>query len=383
MTGVIEMRLLRRYLVMLAALAIVVGSIPVAAAASPSDMGPDAVAYARASGISEAEAGRRIAMQAEIGKLAERLADAQPETFAGLYIEHAPYQVVVLTTDPASVRTIADAEASHLAVTIEVRQVAYNMRQLKADQLALQERFGASGVAIDLRVKMNRVIVEVPSDAMDALSSADLQALPATAIVAAGVDPRVPTVTLRGGLHLSSCTSGWTIYYGSNTSNRGITTAGHCNNSQSYSGNPLTYQNDEHKSGNYDVQSHKLAGATYTAQFQAQPGTYRTVTAKLRWVNQNEGDWVCHYGKTTGYGCGYIVSTNDPGCVGAAGSFYVKVDSNPDGSGQDLSEGGDSGGPWFINYTALGTMSCQQGQDGIYSTVGFVEDPINAHILLG
>ena len=377
------MRQLRRCVVTLAALVMVVGSIPVASATSPGDVTPDVVAYAKASGISEGEAARRISLQAEIGKLAERLADGQPDSFAGLYIEHSPYGVVVLTTDPASVRASVEAEASDLGVSIDVRQVAYNLKQLKADQLALQARFGASGLAVDLRVKMNRVIVEVPSDAADALSTADLQALPTTAIILAGADARVPTVTLRGGLHLSSCTSGRTIYYGSNTSNRGITTAGHCNNSQSYSGNPLTYQNDEHASGNYDVQSHKLAGATYTAQFQAQPGTYRTVTAKLRWVNQNEGDWVCHYGKTTAYGCGYIVSTNDPGCVGAAGSYYVKVDSNPNGSGQDLSEGGDSGGPWFINYTALGTMSCQQGQDGIYSTVGFVEDPINAHILLG
>ena len=107
------------------------------------------------------------------------------------------------------------------------------------------------------------------------------------------------------------------------------------------------------------------------------------MTAKRYWVNQNEGDWVCHYGRVTGYGCGYIVSDNDPGCVSPLGDMYIKVDSNPDGEGQDLSQPGDSGGPWFINYTALGTMSCHQGDDAIYSTVGFVENPINAHILLG
>ncbi len=51
------------------------------------------------------------------------------------------------------------------------------------------------------------------------------------------------------------------------------------------------------------------------------------------------------------------------------GDLYVKVN----GSGHDLAESGDSGGPWFANTTALGTLSCQQGYDALYSTTGFVE----------
>lgn len=300
------------------------------------------------------------------------------DTFGGLYIEQNPYRVVLLTTDLATVTF--DSSKAIPGVPVSVAHAPYSLRELETLQHSLAASFAETGAVVDLRVPLNRVVVEVPTGA--SMGAASLAALPGAAIVAYGAEPRVPTTTLRGGLTLSGCTSGWTVYYGSNTSNRGITTAGHCSNSQSYAGNPLTYQGDEVHSGNYDVQTHKLAGASYTAQFQVGSGSFRYVTSKLFWLYQNVGDWVCHYGATTLYGCGYIVSDHDPGCMSPIGSYYIKVDSNPNGSGQDLSEGGDSGGPWFINYTALGTMSCQQGQDGIYSTVGFVEGPIGAHILL-
>jgi len=48
----------------------------------------------------------------------------------------------------------------------------------------------------------------------------------------------------------------------------------------------------------------------------------------------------------------------------------VRVHSS---SGIDLSNPGDSGGPWFINYEALGTMSCENGLDAIYSPIDYVE----------
>ena len=58
----------------------------------------------------------------------------------------------------------------------------------------------------------------------------------------------------------------------------------------------------------------------------------------------------------------------------------IKVDSDPDGPGFDLSEGGDSGGPWFSSTTALGTMSCQQGFDAIYVATNYIEGGLGATI---
>jgi hypothetical protein len=89
---------------------------------------------------------------------------------------------------------------------------------------------------------------------------------------------------------------------------------------------------------------------------------------------QNVGDYVCKYGKVTGYGCGYIVSKSVLPCGGANTSYVgIKVDSDPNGTGYDLAEGGDSAGPFFYVHTALGTLSCQVGFDAVYIATDYVE----------
>jgi len=60
----------------------------------------------------------------------------------------------------------------------------------------------------------------------------------------------------------------------------------------------------------------------------------------------------------------------------------IRVDSDPDGTRFDLSEPGDSGGPWSNGSTAWGTMSCQQGFDAIYVPIDIVESGLGAHVLL-
>lgn len=134
--------------------------------------------------------------------------------------------------------------------------------------------------------------------------------------------------------------------------------------------------------------SHKLSGAAYknwAYDGSAGPGdttpNYRLITAKRYRVNQDVGDFVCHYGKTTGFGCGWIVSKYTLGCVANASASYIKVDSDPNGPGIDLSEPGDSGGPWYEQNVALGTMSCQQGNDAIYMASDYIETGLSATIL--
>lgn len=265
---------------------------------------------------------------------------------------------------------------------VQVEPAAYNLDRLETDQVRLSLELAGTGLAVDLNVKRNRVEIQVPVGVNAVVADMLSDGVPPTAVIVQGVEPREPVVNLYGGHSLTTCTSGFAIYYGSNQSNRGITTAGHCPNSQSWNGQALSYQNDEHWSGNYDAQSHKLSGAAYKNWIQDDPsGHTRSITAKEYRLTQYVGRYVCHYGMTTGYGCGYIVSDHEPGCSAVPGNRYIKVDSDPNGPGFDLAEGGDSGGPWFIGYTALGTMSCQQGYDAIYSTTGYVESPLGASIL--
>ena len=165
---------------------------------------------------------------------------------------------------------------------------------------------------------------------------------------------------------------------------RAITTAGHCGNSQSYAGNPLAYNNDEVRTTSDDEQSHSKSGAIYRNRIYVGgiPG-YRDITSKKTRSQQNIGDFVCKYGKATGWGCGWIVSKTAPPCggVGAPANTAIRVDSDPNGAGYDLSAPGDSGGPFVVGNTALGGMSCQLDFDAIYVAVDYIESGLGATIL--
>ncbi|MDE0066692.1 MAG: hypothetical protein OXN44_07450, partial [Acidimicrobiaceae bacterium] len=70
-----------------------------------------------------------------------------------------------------------------------------------------------------------------------------------------------------------------------------------------------------------------------------------------------DGDYVCHFGISSGYSCGTVVSiTHDPRyneCTNKdCDDIWVKIE------GPTLKAcGGDSGGPWFQDRTAYGIMN--------------------------
>ena len=89
---------------------------------------------------------------------------------------------------------------------------------------------------------------------------------------------------------------------------------------------------------------------------------------------------VCHYGQTTGYGCGYIQSKNSTGCLLQGGTEWIYVQNN----GLDLVSSGDSGGPWFKDNSAHGIASCEAGassRDAIYVAVDYVESGLGVTVL--
>jgi hypothetical protein len=346
----------------------------------------DAATYARMTGVTLSEAQRRLALQESIGDLGEVLEQQEGDTFAGLYIDHVPeYRLVVqFTRDGAeTIRPYVRGQPFEPIVRVEVAE--YTWSQLLQDIRGIRSELGVGTYALDVDVPTNRVLVEVLSTTDLDRMGGDAWEPPKSADVVIVDSLPEPALDLYGGLALSDCTSGFSIYKGSNISNRAITTAGHCSNSQSYSGNTLVYQNDERITGSYDSQSHKRSGASYPNRVYDAQGYpyYRTITAKRDRVYQDVGDFVCHYGKVTGYGCGYIVSKIATPCGGGGAEYNtaIKVDSDPDGEGFDLAQGGDSGGPWFIGNTALGTTSCQQGYDAIYVATNYVEAALGATIL--
>lgn len=178
------------------------------------------------------------------------------------------------------------------------------------------------------------------------------------------------TANIYGGLSLTSCTSGFSVVKGIILKTYGITTDGHCNNAQSYSGTSLTFQSEKN-TGSYDIQWHTAPGYTVTNKIKmsSQDAT-RDITGTKSRSSQSVGEYVCKYGKTTGWGCGYIRSKD-------LDSTYIWV-ANTAGT-DDLSEPGDSGGPWFLANDAYGTMTAKispgtsgTGADGVYMAVDYI-----------
>ena len=157
-----------------------------------------------------------------------------------------------------------------------------------------------------------------------------------------------------GGLPMTSCTTGFAVRNSSGT--RGLLTAGHCSNTQSYSifgfpGNyAMTFRN-ELRSASADLQWHTISGTVYARYYG--PSTSSTVTVNSSTTqSQQGGDYVCSRGKTTGYRCGTVTSisfapTWSGACPGTTCSAsFVRVNANQDD--------GDSGGPWAAGGSAYG-----------------------------
>ncbi len=320
----------------------------------------DAAAYAAEYGVGVDEAMRRLRLQSAAGELNARLQAAHPETFAGLTIEHQPeFRVVArFTRNGAEALGSAIADPALARVTVAER-AAVPLAQLRRRVEAAYGRVHGRGIeaAAAVNVRGNRPEVHVLAGS----AAAARAALGSEAAVV--VVDRLPEreVLMYGGLPGSACTLGFSVQNGSGT--HGVTTAGHCGNSQSYSGYSLSFQ-AEAEYGSYDIQWHTRSGDTFDPIIKVGSGT-RVITGTRTVSNQASGQWVCKQGITTGYTCGTISNTTY--CwSGACTWVYVS------GGSTNLSEPGDSGGPWFSGYTAYGTHVFGSGNNSGYMPIDYL-----------
>jgi len=96
----------------------------------------------------------------------------------------------------------------------------------------------------------------------------------------------------------------------------------------------------------------------------------RSIFAVKHRDNQVVGEWVCKYGITSGYSCGLISDKNyHPGDPMNNTLIRVHLD------GHDLSQGGDSGGPWFYGDTAFGVHVGEVNiNDAYYMAINYLND---------
>jgi hypothetical protein len=119
----------------------------------------------------------------------------------------------------------------------------------------------------------------------------------------------------------------------------------------------------------YDIQWHR-ADQAFTVGNWVWDGSSNRPIYNVRFrASQAVGDWVCKYGMTSGYGCGTIATTSQDG-------VNVRLD--------DVTlQGGDSGGPWFVNTTAYGTSIAVMGTSSIYGPVDQIYSILGLNILQG
>ncbi len=331
----------------------------------------DAFLYAQQFHVPIAEARQRLQWQVLAGELEEKISDAYPESFSGLWIEHAPsFRVVVLLTEPEPARGKLELMVSQgpLSGKLEVRRAVYGLKTLREQKTQARLTMQRSGIEadIDIDVRANRVVLYTlnSSRAESALQGIRRQ-LPEGLSVVEVDELAVPTANIYGGLPSTDCTWGFSVVDASG--NRGISTAGHCGSFQVFSGSVLPFRGECYRD-NFDVQWHSVG--SHTAQPWIKVGSQiRSIYSTTPRVLQSINAYVCKEGRTSGTTCGTIRSKNfAPSYVPSVNATFILVG----GSRTALSVAGDSGGPWFLANSAYGINSGRRGNEAIYMAIDFI-----------
>ena len=316
----------------------------------------DAANYAEYFHVPVAEAKERLELQRLAGPLDETLAEKYPETFAGLWITNAPNFAVNVAFTSSGQSELGGLVDDRLATYMRIHQAEWSLRDLLSSMAAF---VGVADRAFDMEIDVaqNRVAL-LTTDAV-ALSkdlrsqlSLDLDPIVIREVPALSV----PTANIYGGLPISGCTSGFAII-NNGIGDKGIVTAGHCPNTQTYSGVNLPFKSQV-TAGAYDEQWNGRNTFTAINRIRWQPDQQtRDITAKKIRSNMVVGETVCKYGSTTFYTCAEIVSKNyqPTSCISGATGSYVYVHRN----GVGMADLGDSGGPVFFANVAYGIVNCK------------------------
>ena len=327
----------------------------------------DAAQYAAQFQVSVLEATRRLRAQQQSVKATDEIAKEFASRLAGISIEHSPeYRIVVLLT---GTEPVADRSASGLPIVFQTgarttrAQAIQAMRQHLIDLRT--ELPGARGAGYDQRT--GEVVLLVPAADVDRFGA---DAIKNRAEQVSGVPVRIvindlleQNMGVDGGGRVEGvssvtgrrnvCTSGFAVTDGTRT---GIATAAHCPDELTYydkDGTTTTLPFVSQDGLAYrDVQIN-IAPEAAQPLFYADRGadSLRPVTTWRNRDSTRAGDFVCHFGESSGFSCAEVELTDyaPPGtlCGGPCEPTWVTV------RGPSCVPG-DSGGPVFSGDVAFG-----------------------------
>lgn len=344
----------------------------------------------------------RLALEDEIGPVIEDLRVSAGARLAAIYVEPDQELAINLVLTGNSDFSELTAFEARSPVPIAVRYGAqFSEAQLieaateMAAELSLADVQGVDGVEVGSSSEGLVVITNnnANSHTEEAVDDAAPESRSTLGTRARTAQTSIPITverhegeasdSVRGGIKLTSCTSGFSVKNSSGTT--GFVTAGHCPNTQKYSltttgsaANSSTFQKQA-RTSTADLQWHSTPNHTdYKNFFGSSSDSATTVTGTgVAYVGKS----LCHRGSNTGYSCGLVTSISytpawSNACNGATCSAtFVRV------AGASLAEkDGDSGGPWFSGGTAYGI---HKGGSGATSNAWAVYTPISRLSAIG
>lgn len=385
----------------------------------PAKPNPAVTHLMQAYGLDQAEAKKRIDLQGEILRLSERLNLENDAAYADMYIQHTPnYKVVVLFADKKDrkdwLKSLSPKIRPYVTLKTGLRSRAVQgkrFEELNASLRSLSVPFasrydlahGRFSVTVEDPVDVEQVKAVLPkSRRLD--TQVEVGLVPRTEALPTGVQPgdRLyggnPIFEVQGNPSYY-CTLGYAVNFTSGgVAKKGILTAGHCADTMyvDFGGHfvtlsgPVIQKADMGTDGlsdKYDYQIWDVTGLTVDntiafkdingiPEFPA-TGTFR-MTAITGFLNQKAGMIVCKSGHTTGITCGEIINGNATH-DGVAG--WIEVSKTQQA---DISEPGDSGGPWFLypgtssTITGVGIHTAGAGTGStsiaIYMPIDYIDD---------
>ena len=330
-------------------------------------LGDDAAQYAARYGVPYDEAEWRLHAQQETVAVTDAIAREFVDRLAGISIAHSPeYRIVVLLTGS---EPVADRSAAGVSVTFRTGAKATRAQAILAMKRHLidlrTELPGARGAGYDQRT--GEVVLLVTSADADRFG---VDAIRARAEQLSGVPVRIvvnelieQNMSVDGGGRVEGigtvsgrrnrCTTAFVVTDGTRN---GIATAAHCPDELTYydrdGGTTALPFVEQYGLAYQDVQIN-LSGEAGAPLFYADRGadSLRQVNTWRNRDSTRAGDFVCHYGESSGYSCAEVLLTDyaPPGelCGGPCQPTWVTV------AGPNCVPG-DSGGPVFSGEVAFG-----------------------------
>ena len=327
----------------------------------------DAAQYAAQFQVSPAEALRRLKAQQDSVAATDSIAREFADRLAGISIEHSPtFRIVVLLTGDLAVPDRTAAGVPIVFLTNPNATQAQALRALRKHLIDLRADLpNARGAGYDQHT--GEVVLLVTREDADRLG---LAAIRSRAEQVGGVPVRVivnelneANMSVDGGgrvegLNLQTnrrnlCTSGFVVTNGETTA---LTTAAHCPDELTYvdrDGSTVTLPMIGSWGAAYrDVQINGSPDSPDPFFYSNRgAGSLRQVVSWRNAASTRAGDFVCHYGESSGYSCATVELTDyaPPGdlCGGPCFPTWVTVKG-------PSCVAGDSGGPVFSGEIAFG-----------------------------